>query len=114
MKVRRVGILGTPVLLNSGLYTKELKDNGIEAVLPTEQQISVVEGIIRSVIAGNSHHQKKQEYIDTLNDLFSKGAEAVILGCTELPLAINYEALGNKTINSDEVLAEGIVDYYYK
>lgn len=111
---RKVAVLGTPVLLESGLYTKELRDKDIEVVLPTEEQISIIEDIIRSVIAGNPHHEKKQEYINTLNDLFSKGAELVILGCTELPLAINYEALGNKTVNSDEVLAEGIVDYYYK
>ena len=111
---KKVGVLGTPVLLESGLYSKELHNLGIEIVLPTVNQIKIVEDIIRSVIAGNPHHQKKQEYVDILNDLYSKGAEAVILGCTELPLAINYEALGNKTLNSDEILAEGIVDYYYK
>ena len=59
------------------------------------------------------NEEKKQQYIGVLNDLFSKGSEAIILGCTELPLAANYEVLGNRTINSDEVLAEGIVDYYY-
>ena len=64
-------------------------------------------------MAGEKNYDKKQEYIKTLNDLFSRGSQAIILGCTELPLAINYEALGNRTISSDEVLAEGIVDYYY-
>ncbi|KKP67528.1 MAG: hypothetical protein UR68_C0001G0086 [Candidatus Roizmanbacteria bacterium GW2011_GWA2_35_19] len=45
--------------------------------------------------------------------MYDYGAENIILGCTELPQAINYEALGEKTIDSDEVLAEAIVDYYY-
>jgi len=45
--------------------------------------------------------------------LFDRGADGIILACTELPLAINYEALGNKIIDSMEVLAEGLVDYYY-
>ena len=65
------------------------------------------------MLAGKKEFSKKQAYIDALNDLFDRGSQAIILGCTELPLAINYEALGNRTISSDEVLAEGLVDYYY-
>lgn len=110
---RKVGILGTPVLINSNLYSKELEKNNIEVITPSQEQLEIVESIIRHVIAGSKNEEKKQQYIGVLNDLFSKGSEAIILGCTELPLAVNYEVLGNRTINSDEVLAEGIVDYYY-
>ena len=109
----KVGLLGTPVLIKSGLYEQELKKNGIDLVLPTEKEIEIADCIIRDVLAGHKSFDKKQEYIGALNDLFGRGAQAIILGCTELPLAINYEALGNRTISSDEVLAEGIVDYYY-
>ena len=38
--------------------------------------------------------------------MYDEGAEAIILGCTELPMAINYEALGDKMLNSDEILAQ--------
>ncbi len=110
---KKVGVLGTPVLVASGIYTKELEKNGIEVILPTAEQLEVVEHIIRHVIAGSNDEEKKTAYIETLNDFYSKGADTVILGCTELPLAMNYEVLGNRTINSDAVLAEGIVDYYY-
>jgi len=109
----KVGILGTPVLIKSGLYKSELNKLGIELILPTDKEIEIADSIIRHVLAGEKTYRKKVEYINTLNDLFSRGAETIILGCTELPLAINYEALGNRTISSDEVLAEGIVDYYY-
>lgn len=110
---KKVGILGTPVLIDSGIYVDELEKNGIKVVLPTVEQLSVVEHIIRNIIAGSNDEEKKNAYIETLNDLYNNGAETVILGCTELPLAMNYEVLGNRTINSDAVLAEGIVDYYY-
>lgn len=63
----------------------------------------VVEKIIRHVIAGTGSAENKADYIAVLNDLFSEGAEGIILGCTELPLAVNYEALGNRTINSDKI-----------
>jgi len=110
---KKVGVLGTPVLISSELYNKELKTHNIEAVIPTLKQLEVVENIIRGVIAGTGSEEYKNAYIEILNDLFNNGADAIILGCTELPLAVNYEALGNRTINSDEILAEGIVDYYY-
>ncbi len=111
---KKVGVLGTPVLVNSNLYQDALQKRGIDPVLPTDQQLGTVETIIRNVIAGKSNDESKSAYIEVLNDLFSRGADAIILGCTELPLAVNYEALGNRTLNSDEILARGIVDYYYQ
>ena len=111
--LKKVGLLGTPVLIKSGLYDQGLKRNGVALILPTQNEVAVADSIIRAVLAGQKTFDKKQEYIGILNDLLNRGAQAIILGCTELPLAINYEALGNKTISSDEVLAEGIVDYYY-
>ncbi|MFA5828799.1 MAG: amino acid racemase [Candidatus Shapirobacteria bacterium] len=110
----KVGLLGTPVLVKSRLYDKELEKNGIELISPTGNEVKIADSIIREVLAGKKEFRKKQEYIGALNNLFKRGSEAIILGCTELPLAINYEALGNKMISSDEVLAEGIVDYYYR
>lgn len=111
--LKKVGLLGSPVLVKSGLYTKELKKYGIETILPTKKELEVAENIIRNILAGVKDSEKKKKYIKVLNDLFDRGAESIILGCTELPLAVNYEALGNKTINSDEVLAEALIDYYY-
>ena len=111
---KKVGLLGTPVLTESGLYNKALNAKGIELLIPTKVELHVVEEIIRGVIAGNNHNIDKEKYIAVINRLFSEGAEGIILGCTELPLAVDYTVLGKRVINSDEVLAEGIVDYYYE
>lgn len=108
----KVGLFGTPVLLESGLYKKELEKNGIELILPNKEEIEISDSVIRDVLAGRKI-SKKQEYIKTLNNVFKKGAQSIILGCTELPFAINYESSGDSIISSDEILAEGIVDYYY-
>lgn len=112
-RFKKVGVLGTPVLITSGLYTKELEKNGIEAINPNNEQMKIIENIIRDVIAGRKDSNHKNSYIGVLNDFFSKGCESIILGCTELPLAVDYAPFENKTISSDEVLAEGIADYYY-
>lgn len=110
---KKVELLGTPVLVGSGLYQTALEEKKVETILPNHEQLKVVEALIRNVIRGTKSDENKNEYIAVINDMFSQGAEAIILGCTELPLAVNYEALGNRTLNSDEILAKGIVDYYY-
>lgn len=112
-KIKTVGLLGSPVLVKSGLYEKELEKYGVSLILPNRKQLQVSESIIRNVLAGIHNVFLKKEYILLLHSMYDFGAENIILGCTELPQAINYEALNGKTIDSDEVLAEAIVDYYY-
>lgn len=113
-KYKKVALLGSPILMKSGLYQKELESHDIHLLIPNADQFHVLDHMIRSVLAGKKEHEMRDQYVQLMNSLYEQGAETIILGCTELPLAINYEALGNITINSDEVLAEGLVDYYYQ
>jgi len=112
----KVALLGSPILIKSGIYEKELIKYGIKTLLPNEKEMIVLDYIIRGVIAGKINRKITEKYLRLINRLYNKGADAFILGCTELPLAINYEILGelkNKILNSSEILAEGLVDYYY-
>lgn len=111
--VKKVALLGTPVLIDSGLYNVELKKFNIELVTPNVHQEEICNQVIRCIIGGKSIINIKDRYVAVLNAMFDVGAELIILGCTELPMVLNYEALGNRVISSDEVLAKGIVDYYY-
>ena len=112
-KYKKVGIVGTPVLINSGLYAKEFAKSGIETIVPNDEQMKIVEKVIRDVLAGSKNSEHENSYIKVLDSLLKKGCEVVILGCTELPLVMDYKVFKNKTISSDDILAEGIVDYYY-
>lgn len=111
---KKVGILASPILIKHSLYRKALHKLNIESILPTVGELKVTERMIRSVLAGNTDHKDKEKYINIINRMLTEGAQSIILGCTELPLAINYEALGSLTINSDDILAQRIVDYYYQ
>lgn len=110
---KKVALLGTPVLIESGLYNNELRTHGIELLTPSDRQEAVCDEVIRCIIAGKPIDAVRDDYVGVLNAMFDTGAEAIILGCTELPMVLNYEALGNRVISSDELLAKGIVDYYY-
>jgi aspartate racemase len=111
---KKVGIVASSMTIGMELYKEELEKYGIEIVRPNVKQREIIDKIIRYVLAGADNGRERKEYIGILHDLMDNGAEGIILGCTELPLAINYEALGNKVVNSMKVLAEGVVDYCYE
>jgi len=110
---KKVALLGTPVLIESGLYEQEFKKYKIKLITPDEKQEATCDSVIRRIIAGKPTDDIKNSYINVLNDMFDSGVEGIILGCTELPMVLNYEALGKRVISSDEILAMGIADYYY-
>jgi aspartate racemase len=109
----KVGLLGTPVLLSSGLYEAALEKRGIELIKPNEAQVETCDKVIRSVIAGSKEIPVRKEYIDVLSSMFDQKADGIILGCTELPLVLDYEVLGKRVLSSDEILADGITEFCY-
>ncbi|MBN1332037.1 amino acid racemase [Candidatus Dojkabacteria bacterium] len=111
--LKKVGLLASSVTLGADLYDKTLGNFGIEIIKPRIADRKTVDKIIRYVLAGTDNGKEKKDYVRILNSLYEAGAENVILGCTELPLAINYEALSGRIINSMNALAEELVDYYY-
>lgn len=110
---KKVALLGTPVLISSKIYNRAMDVRGIELVTPSDEQEKVCDEVIRRIIAGKAIDDVKLDYVDVLTAMFNGGSEAIILGCTELPMVLNYEALGKKIISSDELLAKGIAEYYY-
>lgn len=109
----RVALLGTPVLLDSGLYDQALAGRGVELIKPSTEQVETCDEVIRQIISGGSVDSVKPEYVKVIASMFDQKADAVILGCTELPLVMDYEVLGDRIISSDKILAEGIAAFCY-
>ncbi|MBI4080475.1 MAG: amino acid racemase [Candidatus Levybacteria bacterium] len=84
--MQTVGILGTPSTIRSGLYQHALIEKGIATVEPEEKMPPVLERVIRNVIKGDILRSDADALVTIANELKKKGAEGIILGCTELPL----------------------------
>lgn len=110
---KSVALLGTPTLLESGLYDKALSSKGVKLIKPSQDQIEICDDVIRNVIAGGKKLPDKEAYVAVLASMLDQGADGIILGCTELPLALDYDALGKKILSSDKILAEGITKFCY-
>lgn len=89
-KVQRVGLLGTAFTMEQDFYKGRLVDkHGLEVLVPDEDDRRQVHDVIYNELClGTINPQSKQAYIDIIDRLAQKGAQAVILGCTEIGLLI--------------------------
>ncbi|MDC0738290.1 amino acid racemase [Cognatishimia sp. SS12] len=113
-ETRKVGILATNGTIQSGLYQEALRQADLDFIIPDETHQALVmqsiygpEGVKAGVVDGLCKAQIAQAFAH----LVARGAEAVILGCTELPLIVTEEAaeLGAIPVDPTKVLAEKCV-----
>ncbi|NQZ10530.1 MAG: aspartate/glutamate racemase family protein [Algicola sp.] len=91
--VKRVGLLGTRFTMEEDFYKSRLTERfGIEVVVPEKAQRDVVHDIIYSELCmGNIYPQSRAKYLEIINQLHEQGAEAIVLGCTEIALLIQQQ-----------------------
>lgn len=112
-ELKTIGLLGTPSTLRSSMYQDALKEEGVAALLPTEDELARLENIIRNVI-GNSIDNNDKEILKAIMERMKEdGAEGIILGCTELPL-VSPQKFSLKIYNSVEILSIALLTRYYK
>jgi len=89
--VTKVGLLGTAFTMEQDFYKGRLsKQFNIEVLVPDAQQRKLVHNVIYSELClGEIKAGSRQAYLEIVDDLFKRGAQAVILGCTEIALLID-------------------------
>ena len=110
MNVKTIGILGTQGTIATGLYQNRLADQGWDCITPTEIELSkFVQPGINLVKAGNMTAAHDM-FMPAIDHLISKGAEVIVLGCTEIPLAIRETVYKNiPLINSIDSLVKAVL-----
>jgi aspartate racemase len=110
---KKVGILGSLTTMRSRLYVDPLTRLGIEPIQPmlTEQERLVAS--IQRVIARQATDDDRATASEIIQSLQKRGADAVILGCTELPFIVCPEDQSLPIYDSIEILAERSCDAIY-
>ena len=103
--IRRVGLMATDGTVCSGIFQRQVEEQGMELVLPSEAgQKGVMTLIYDQVKAGI---QPDMELFAAIrDDLRCSGAEVIVLGCTELSLLKKAQDLGDGILDALEVLAK--------
>jgi aspartate racemase len=87
--ITRVGLLGTRFTMEQAFYRDRLEDAGIEVITPEEAQRDAVHRVIyEELCQGKINSDSRNAYLDIVASLSGRGAQAVILGCTEIGLLI--------------------------
>lgn len=103
--ITRVGLMATDGTVQSGIFQRQVEEKGIELILPdAEGQAAVMRLIYDQVKAGKQPELGLFESVK--EQLRSKGAQVVVLGCTELSMLKKEFSLGDGILDALEVLAQ--------
>lgn len=114
-EARRVGLLATRGTYHSGIYSDVFGDAGVEVLVPPLPDQQRVHAAIYDPEYGIKNHPNpiRKEAIAALSDaagkLVASGAEAVIMGCTEIPLALRPVQIGVPRIDTTLILARALI-----
>lgn len=92
-ELKTVGLLGTRFTMEQDFYKDRLRErHGIEALIPNDAQRDMVHRIIyEELCLGKVLDQSRSQYRTVIADLIARGAQAIILGCTEIALLVNQD-----------------------
>ena len=114
--IKRVGVLSTTGTYRAAVYPQVLATAGCQAIAPDENtQMSLVHPAIYDPVygvkaTGTATERAREGLITAVASLRARGAQAIILGCTELPLALPEKELnGLPTIDPTRILARALI-----
>lgn len=111
-----VGLIGTKYVMEEDFYRRRLKErHDIDVLIPDKRNRNKVHEIIYNELCkGVVKEPSKNNLLDMIDDLLDRGAQGIILGCTEIPLYISEEEVGSPLFNTTKIHAEAAVDYALK
>jgi aspartate racemase len=95
-KIKTVGLMGTSGTISGGLFQKRLASAGIETLISdNETQATIMDAIydIKNFKPTRSRDKITSDLIAAAESIILQGAQAIIAGCTEIPLALSQEHL---------------------
>jgi len=111
--IKSVGLLGTAFTMEQEFYKGRLiKNYGLKVLVPNEKDRQIVHNIIyRELCFGKIESDSKAEYLRIIDALAAQGAEAVILGCTEIGMLVNQADSKVRLFDTTAIHAEKAVEY---
>ena len=109
----KVGLLGTAFTMEQEFYKGRLKNQfGFEVLVPDDESRALVHRVIyEELCLGKVEQNSKKEYLAIIESLGLQGAEAVILGCTEIGLLISQQDTPVKLVDTTLIHAQQAVTY---
>lgn len=110
--IKKVGLLGTRFTMEQDFYKQRLIDKfGVDVVVPSSDDQTVVHEVIYNELCkGEVREDSRQQYLTIIDKLVEEGAEAVILGCTEIAMLVEPQHTDVKLYDTTEIHAKAAVE----
>jgi aspartate racemase len=110
--IKKVALLGTKFTMEEDFYRARLKEKfGLEIIVPDEMDREIVHSIIVNELSKNQFKESsKKTYVEIISKLKERGAEGVILGCTEIPLLIGPDDVDIPIFDTTRLHVEAAVN----
>lgn len=110
---KKAGLLGTKFTMEQDFYRKKLGEYGLEVLIPEKQETRdyIQHSVKEELGVGIIKPDTKARYISIVEELVDRGAECIILGCTEIPLLISQDDFTIPVFDTTKIHCEAIVDY---
>ncbi|HUW92332.1 MAG TPA: amino acid racemase [Bacteroidales bacterium] len=113
--LEKVGLLGTKQTMEMDFYTDKLKEKNIDVIVPELSDRDFIQQTISTeLLKGLFSDESRLRFIEICNDLRRRGAEGIVLGCTEIPLLIKQEDISIPLFNTLNIHAMAAVDFALK
>ena len=102
----KLAITGTRYTMEGPVYPQKLSELGIEFMTPNQEERRRIDEIIfKELVRGSFREESRSLFRHTINRMMDDGCEAVVLGCTEIPLLIDDASSPLPTLDSTRILA---------
>jgi len=110
-----IGVMGTHATVELGLYQYMLNKSGWDCITPTKEEMNNLVQPAIDLIKSGSIEEAHPMLMTVVNSLIDRGAKAVVLGCTEIPLSIKeVDESGIPLINSIDSLVKVAIKHFAK
>jgi aspartate racemase len=107
-----VGLLGTRFTMEKRFYQDALARKGLAVLVPDSDERERVNRVIYDeLVAGEIRAESRAEFVSIIQHLAARGAEGVILGCTEIPLLVHDTDVDLPLLDTTVLHAQAALDY---
>ena len=109
----RVGLLGTKFTMEMNFYRNKLEAAGLEVLIPKLQETRdyIQQTVKEELGVGFINPETKKKFISIVIELVERGAECIILGCTEIPLLISQNDFTIPIFDTTKIHSQAIVEF---
>lgn len=105
--IKNIGLLGTKYTINGDFYKKILIEKGLNVIIPDDEDIEFINNtIFNELCCGIINQKSKEKFLLIVDKLKNKGAEGIILGCTEIIMLISQDDINIPVFDTTKIHAE--------